>query len=641
MPHRSSSLGLVPVLLLVLLGLGPSLAWVSGCSETAARVEEGEAEARLSAEPQQALVGSLVRFDAGASQDGAGVEARFSDSAFHRFHFDFGDGYEADGESFVVDHSYESAGDFVVAVTVVEEGSSDTAQRTVTIRHPAPAVSQIDVSGDDVAVIGEWIALRGRAFREANEPKVSFDAVSATGYRFLDENTWEVQVPPRVASGLCVLAVDFPAEDDGDASFEIWVTRYALATDAFQGVAYLVEFGEGSTAWPRSQSVELSNAAVVRMSGDGSFALLGDARFQATLRPSVLVVDMAADWQPVVVAEIADLGLGPLFDIAIAHEAPRAVLVDATGFTVLDLADPTLPVVVGDRVSFDFGDMAPTAASLSGDGSVLALLSTFNDRARFYSLSDEGFGTYESWSVDVGPSTQDAALIPGSDTWVVLGGGGEGAIPPDLALGNSSLTRVDLDSHPPSNPQGDGAFHYLGDEVPLPVDLGVGPEGRVVVSTLDSNFGTVLEALGDLAGNPGDIGAWQDLIESMSGLGFGAVVPIDGLVEGEVHLGEGLFSPFGFQAGVDLRYDEEVYVATTIGLGTTLEFLTGDELVHLSLDLDYGVSVGNLSTGEVVDFAFYTQGIVSYVDFVLDYDLEPLTALLLPPYAFGDVAIQP
>ena len=94
---------------------------------------------------------------------------------------------------------------------------------------------------------------------------------------------------------------------------------------------------------------------------------------------------------------------GALFDIALARNLPRAVLTDATGFVVLALGDPTNPVQVGDRQTFGFGDMAPTAVALSPDGSRLAVLSTFNDRVRFYAITDTG-PVYESWSVNVGPT---------------------------------------------------------------------------------------------------------------------------------------------------------------------------------------------------------------------------------------------
>ncbi len=36
-----------------------------------------------------------------------------------------------------------------------------------------------------------------------------------------------------------------------------------------------------------------------------------------------------------------------------------------------------------------------------------------------------------------------------------------------------------------------------------------------------------------------------------------------------------------------------------------------------------------------------SEAVVSYIDFQLNYDLAPLIALLLPPYAFGDAAVQP
>jgi hypothetical protein len=146
------------------------------------------------------------------------------------------------------------------------------------------------------------------------------------------------------------------------------------------------------------------------------------------------------------------------------------------------------------------------------------------------------------------------------------------------------------------------------------------------------------EAIG---ADPGDIGAWQDLLETLGGIGFGSAVPVNGLLDGAPVVGEGSFSPFGFQAGIDIRFDEQVYVATAIGLGTTVEFLNGDELIHLSLDIDYAVVIVDVVTGEMFTYPMFSEAVVSYIDFVLNYDLAPLTTLILPPYAFGDVAIQP
>jgi len=596
-------------------------------------------DAVLVAEPGSVTLGAVVRLDGGGSHDLAGVEARFSDSAFDEFRFEFGDGLSHSSDVHYVDHIYTAIGEYSVTLSVVSGDEEASATIVVTVRAPPPVIVAVDVSGDEVAVIGEWIALHGRGFREDNVPDVSFGGVLAANVTFASEYEILVQVPPTTVSGWNDLDVDFPQDDEGDDVFAVWVARFALATDAWRGAVYVVEFGQGDQYWPRSQSLEVDNAAVVRISADGAFALVGDARYQATLSPSVTVVDLTADWQPVVVAELSALGVGPLFDIAIAAELGRAVVSDATGFVVLDLSDPTAPVPLGDREVYAFADMAPTALALSPDGSRLAVLSTFAQRVRFYSVTPTG-PIYETWSVEVGPGTQDLA-VANDGTLVVLGGGGEGAIPPDFSLDNTSLTLVDMAATPPVNVHGDGVFLSMGSAAPIPIDLAVGSSGRAYVSTLDSNIADILAAFGGIAASPGTVSAWWDLVESLSGQGFGSVVPVDGMYEGQLQVGDGLFSAFGFQAGLAVRPDEQLYVSTVIGLGWTLEVLTGDNLAYLSLDLDYGVGVGNLATGEVEIFPMYSEPLVSYIDFQLNYDLGPLTALLLPPYAFGDVAIQP
>jgi|GEM_PF-2392374 len=600
---------------------------------------DGLLQAALIAEPAEVQLGEMVRLDAGSSLDAAGVEARFSDNAIDEFRFDFGDGSVATGQQYYSDHVFTEVGTYTARVTVVAGELEDAAEVTVVVRAPPPVVTGVDVSGDELAVIGEWIVLFGRSFREDNLPEVVFGEVVAEHVEFASSYEILVQVPPVTDSGWNDLIVDFPNEDDGDEVFSIWVARYALATDAWRGAVYVLEFGQGEQYWPRSQSIEVDNAAVVRISADGAFALVGDARYQATLSPSVTVVDLTSDWQPVVVAELSDLGTGPLFDIAIAADQQRAVVSDAAGFVVLDVSDPTAPVQLGDRKVYAFANMAPTALALSPDGSRLAVLSTFAEKVRFYSITPTG-AIYETWSVDVGPGTQDLSVAE-DGTLVILGGGGEGAIPPDFSLDNSTLTMVDMAANPPQNLHGAGTFLDLGDSAPVPIDLAVGNSGTAYVSTLDSNFSDILDAFGGIASSPGALSSWWDLVESLSGQGFGSVVPVEGLYTGQVVVSDGLFSAFGFQAGIDVRPDEHLYVSTVIGLGWTLEVLTGDHLAYLSLDLDYGVGVGNLLTGEVEIFPMFSEPIVSYIDLQLNYDLGPLTALLLPPYAFGDVAIQP
>lgn len=603
-------------------------------------LEEPSLTAVLTADAVEVYLGEVVRFDGGDSTDSAGLAGRFSDAVIDGFTFDFGDGGSVATELFYAEHAYGLAGEFTASLTVTEGDASDESSLVIVVRHPPPTIVEVDVSGDDSAVIGEWIELVGRGFRAENLPEVRFDTIVATEVEFDSEYRIRVQVPPTTASGWNNLAVDFPDDIEGDGQFQIWVARYALATDAWRGAVYMVEFGDGDQYWSRSQTLEVNNAAVIRISGDGSFALVGDARYTATLAPSVVVVDMTADWQPAVATELDGLGFGPLFDIALARDIPRAVVTDATGFVVLDLSDPSEPVQVGDREPYDFGDMAPTAIALSPDGSRLAVLSTFNDRVRFYSITDVG-PVYESWSVDVGPGTQDLAVFDDANTLAVLGGGGEGAIPPDLGLDNTSLTVVDMATSIPSNVHGDGVFLNFSGWAPVPIDLAVGPSGNSYVSSLDSNFSDVLGAFGDLAADPFDIGAWQDVVESIMDLGFGSVLETSGALDGALFMEQSLFSSFGFQAGLDVRYDEHLYVATVLGLGTTLEVFTDDDWINLSLDIDYGVAVGNLETGGVEVFAMYTEPVVSFNDGVWNLNFDPLTALLLPPYAFGDVAIQP
>lgn len=595
--------------------------------------------ASLVADAEAVFVGETILFDAGDSLDSSGTAARFSDTMLTGIVFDFGDGTIDDSGNFYTSRAWEQAGQYTVSVTVNEGNETASADVTVSVRNQPPQVLDVDVSADQVAVIGEWIAVLGRGFREDNTPFVSFEGVDALEVEFVDEFTFLVQVPVTTPSGLADLVIDFPDEDEGDAVFEIDVLRYGLATDAWRGRTYVIEFGAGDEATPISQSLELDEASVVAMSGDGSFALIGDARYAVNLEPSVVVVDMTADFQPVVTADLPNVGDGPLHGIAIADEAPIAVVTDLGGFQILDLSDPANPVFVGDRVEFQFGDLAPTAIALNPDGTKLALLSTFNDRVRFYEISPTGVAYSQDW-VAVGPGAQDMVVHPETGYLYVLGGGGEGAIPPDFDLGNTTLAIIDWEGFEPENVHGPGIYLPTG-ACPFPIDMAVGPSGTAYVTTFDTNAGDIISAFGAIGNNPGNIGAWVDLVEGVTNLSAGALQPLDGGLDGTLTEREPLFAPFGFQGGVDVRYDERVFVSTVVGLGTTLEFFNGDDILYLSLDLDYGVAIGNLVTGNVQVHPIFSESIVAYDDFVLSYDLGPVTDLLLPPWSLGDVAIQP
>ena len=613
-----------------------------GCEDTTAGVGALDGEpltAALAADAVLVNLGESIRFDAGGSTDQAGVEGRFSDSGIEQYFFDFGDGEISESDLYYAEHVFLDAGMYSVIVEVSEGGETSDAALDVEVRYPAPGLLGPNLGADEKAVIGEWITLEGRGFREGNTPAVSFDGVEALDVVFRSEYQIEVQVPPTTPSGTVDLVVDFPYEDESDDVFSVWVARYGLATDAWRGRVSIVEFGSGDQAEPLSQSLELDEAAALAISGDGSFALIGDARYAANLAPRIVVADLTADYQPVVVAELTDVGVGPLHGIAIAQDVPTAVVTDLGGFSVVDLTDPANPVVVGDREVFSFSDLAPTAIALNADGSKLALLSTFNDRVRFYELGPTGPVYSQDW-VSVGPGAQDMVVHPETGYLVVLGGGGDGAIPPDFDLGNTSVTVLDWEGFEPENVHGAGTFLGTSD-APIPIDLAVGASGTAYVTTFDQNTGDAIGALGDIASNPGDLSAWVDLIDGLTNLSLGAVQPLDGVLDGELTARDPLFAPFGFQGGVGVRFDERLYISTVVGLGTTLEFFNGDDILNLSLDIDYGVAVGNLVTGNVQVYPLFSQPVVSYVDFVLNYDLGPLTGLVLPPWALGDVAIQP
>jgi len=598
--------------------------------------EPGEIVAAFDADPTSVHVEGSISFDGGASTDAWGVEAFYSDCELSEFQWDFGDGETAVSELFFVDHTFAEVGTFTVNLTVVGPQGEDTTSVDVEVLYPPPEVTSVDVSVDGAAVIGEWLTIVGSEFREDNVPDVLFGAAAATQLRYVDSTEIMVRVPPRSPSGSQPMEIDFPYEDDGDTTVTIWIKRYAVATDAFHDTVSFISFGDHPEFFQENQDLSVEDATMVKITGDGATAIIGDGRWDINLTPTLTFVDLTADFAPAVTSITTDIGLGPLFDIATAVDI--AVVADAVGINVVDLTDPYNPFSVG-RTNYPFEDMAATDVELTPDGTLATVLGTFDDVVRFYEIDFSGatlLGDY----VQAGDGIQDVQITDDGQFAFVLSGGGEGAIPPDLNLNNSCVTVIDLAAASMANYHGDGVCVGIDDHAAIPFDLTVAPDYSTYISSFDENFSNVATAFEGIINDPLNIGSWEDLLDALTNLSFGGVVEVNGIDTNSPLLGSSWFLPFGFQTGLDVRYDELFYVSA----GIYFDFVYDLENIldpYAAITMTNGVAVVNLETDEVTDIVLGADPLLYYENFQLDYDYMPIVTLLLPPYSFGDVAIQP
>ncbi len=625
-------------------GLLAALALCLGCpdeqdddDDTYGEGGDGELHAAFEANPDSIHVTESIHFDAGGSVDGAGIEAYYSDCAITEFQWDFGDGHIATTELYFVDHTYDAVGDYTVSLTVLTEaGDQDSIDHPVTVLHPLPIVTDVDVSVDGAAVIGEWIRILGENFRAENVPTVIFGGgPEALQIQFVDDTEIRVRVPPRAPSGTQGIDIDFPEDDGGDTSEIIWIKRYAIATDAFHDEVRLLSFGDGTEYQLEPQSLAVEDATLVKVTGDGATAIIGDGRWDINLSPTLVFVDLTADFFPAVTNVTTGIGVGPLFDIATAIDI--AVVADAVGLNVIDLTDPYNPIDLG-RENYPFEDLAATDVELTPDGELAVVLGTFDDSVRFYEVGFSG-ATLLPHELTAGGGIQDVQISDDGQFAYVLSGGGEGAIPPDLDLGNTCVTIVDLAMTPPEV-FGDQDCVEITEHAPIPFDLTIARDGTTYLSSFDQNFAIVSTAFGDILDDPLDINAWIDLIEAFGDLSFGGVVQIDNLFAGQPVIGDSWYLPYGFQTGLEVRFDEQVYIAS----GIYLDFVADTENpldIFAAITMTNGIVVSNLVNGQVDDVITAMDPLLYYEDLQIDYDYQPLLNLVLPPYSFGDVAIQP
>lgn len=599
---------------------------------------DGELHAAFEASPPQVYVAETIHFDAGTSVDAYGIESYYSDCEIVEFRWDFGDGDVQTTDLYFVDHPYDTVGTFTVSLTTVTEaGGQDSVSGEVSVLHPLPVVHEVDVSVDGAAIIGEWIRVIGENFRVENTPSFVFGGgPAAIQTQFVDDTEIQVRVPPKSPSGTQGLDIDFPEDDGGDTTELIWIKRYAVATDAFHDWVSFLSFGDGTEYLLENQGLNVEDATLVKITGDGATAIIGDGRWDINLTPTLVFVDLTSDFFPVITNITTDIGVGPLFDIATAIDI--AVVADAIGLNVIDLTDPYDPLDLG-REDYPFEDMAATDVELTPDGELAVVLGTFDDSVRFYEVGFSG-ATLLPYELPAGAGIQDLQITEDGQFAYILSGGGEGAIPPDLDLGNTCVTIIDLAVQPPLNFLGDDQCVAITEHAPIPFDLTIARDGTTYISSFDQNFAIVSQAFGDIIGDPLDINAWIDLIDALGGLSFGGVVAVDNLFAGNPLVGDSWFLPYGFQTGLQVRFDEQLYVST----GIYLDFVASTENpldIFAAITMTNGMVVANLINGQVDDVITGMDPLLYYENLQLDYDYQPLLNLVLPPYSFGDVAIQP
>ncbi len=598
----------------------------------------GELDAAFEASASELFVGDTVQLDAGTSIDEHGIQAYYSDCEIVEFIWDFGDGTTESSELYFTEHTYTTVGEYSVSLTVVtDDGDEDSADGLLVVNHPLPNVDQLDVSVDGVAVIGEWVSLLGSEFREANLPAVTFGGPAATQLQFVDSEEIRVRVPPRSPSGQQVVEIDFPEDDGGDTAELTWVKRYSVSTDAFHHRVNFLSFGDGLDYTAEQQDLVVEDATLVKISGDGATAIIGDGRWDVNIRPTLTFVDLTADFAPVISNVIDDVGIGPLFDIATAVDI--ALIGDAGGMTIVDLTDPYAPFSV-QRVNYELGDaLAATDIEMTPDGTMAVVLGTFDDSVSFYEVDFNG-ATLINHTVAAGAGIQDVQITEDGQFAYVLSGAGEGAIPPIIDVGNTCVTVVDLALLPPENFLGDGVCVPITEHAPFPFDLAIAPDTSTYITSFDQNFTNLATAFEDIGNDPLDIDAWVDLAEGIAELSFGGCVTVDALDSGEAIIGQSWFLPYGVQTGIDVRFDELLYVSNGIFLDTVIDM---ENILDpfLAITMSNGVVVANIETGDVTDVVYDHDPLLYYENFQLQYDYTPLVGLLLPPYSFGDVAIQP
>ena len=231
---------------------------------------------------------------------------------------------------------------------------------------------------DGVAVIGETLWIRGRAF--GRQPAVTVGGRPAAVLARTRDGGIVVRVPPATPSGSQPVVV---SNEVGRGERPIAVRRYAAVLAPGSGEIGWADVGaEGPIA---AGATAVRGARWLALSSDGRAAYLAEAS-----RSTVQVVEMPAPGGPKVVYRL-DLGNDPIVALAAAGRAPMLAVVREKDVMLLDTSSPLRPARSTPRaLPPEIVQAHVVAADLSPDGKLLAVATADGNRVALLDLVPRG-----------------------------------------------------------------------------------------------------------------------------------------------------------------------------------------------------------------------------------------------------------
>jgi IPT/TIG domain len=267
---------------------------------------------------------------------------------------------------------------------------------------------------DGVAVIGETLWIRGRAF--GRQPAVTVGGRPAAVLGRTRDGGIVVRVPPATPSGSQPVVV---SNEVGRGERPIAVRRYAAVLAPGAGEIGWADVGsEGPIA---AGATAVRGARWLALSSDGRAAYLAEAS-----RSIVQVVEMPAPGGPKVVYRL-DLGNDPIVALAAAGRAPMLAVVREKDVMLLDTSSPLRPARSTARaLPPEIVQAHVVAADLSPDGKLLAVATADGNRVALLDLVPRGRAAVAG-QLAIVPDVRESVLVdvafsPAGDTLWVLSG---------------------------------------------------------------------------------------------------------------------------------------------------------------------------------------------------------------------------